>query len=138
MAWNIERSSKTVKKEILKFSAGLDAQESFVLRASGAPTLSSAVTGYEGQKGFLAGTILKKVNPGTDDRVTKFDGSGTIVGILADHVFLEGETTAYDKPINGFVHGCVFNKNAIIDYNTYSTDLKEDLYTCRFEDKATS
>ena len=138
MAWNIRKESKYVKKEILKFPAGLDAQESVVLRASGAPTIASATIGYADQKGYLAGTILKKVNPGTDDRVTKYDGSGEIVGILADNVFFDGQTTDYDEPINAFVHGCVFNKNAIIDYATYESDLKSDLYTCRFEDVNTA
>lgn len=133
MAWNVSRGSNTVKKEILKFPAGLDAQESVVLQASGAPTLASAVVGYADQKGYLAGTILKLVNPGVDNRVTKYNGSGTIVGILADNVFFDGETTAYDKPINAFVHGCVFDKDKIIDFVTHETNLKAALFTCRFD-----
>lgn len=138
MAWNVSRGSNTVKKEILKFPAGLDAQESVVLQASGAPEVASAIVGYEGQKGYLAGTILKKINPGTDDRVTEYDGSGTIVGILADNVFFDGDSTAYDKPINAFVHGCVFDKSKIINFVTYESDLGTALFTCRFEDKAGS
>lgn len=133
MAWNIRKESKYVKKEILKFPAGLDAQESVVVQASGAPEIASATIGYTGQKGYLAGTILKKINPGTDDRVTKYDGSGDIVGVLADNVFFDGETTDYDEPINMFVHGCVFNKDNIIDFATYESDLIAALYTCRFE-----
>jgi hypothetical protein len=138
MAWNIRKESKSVKKEILKFPAGLDAQESVVLSASGAPVVDSEVVGYEGQLGYLAGTILKKIDPGVNDKVTQYDGSGEIVGILADNVFFDGETPDYDEPINALVHSCVFNKNAIVDYETYESDLKNDLYTCRFEDVNTA
>ncbi len=132
MAFGASRSVKTVKKEVLKFPAGLDAIESVVLRASGVPELASAVTGVTGKIGLRAGTILKRISGDSQNRYEEYDGSGTIEGILGDNVEFYDNTSASDTPVDMLFHGCAFNYNKIIGYDDYETELKAALTTCVF------
>jgi hypothetical protein len=132
MPFGVSRYRKTADREILAYPAGLDAIKSVVVASSGAPSLASAVTGKVGNKGLLAGTILEAVPGDTQGRVRKWT-SGTIVGILGSNIFFEGEGDEYDSPAEAYFHGCVFNKDNIVDYSGASGDLATDLPTCRFE-----
>ncbi len=132
MPFGVSRYRKTADREILAYPAGLDAIKSVVVASSGAEELPSATTGKDVNKGLLAGTILEAVPGDTQGRVRKWT-SGTIVGILGSNVFFEGEGDAYDAPAEAYFHGCVFNKDRIVDYDDADSDLASDLPTCRFE-----
>lgn len=132
MPFGVSRYRKTADREILAYPAGLDAIKSVVVTSSAAEELSSGVTGKDGNKGLLAGTILEAVPGDSQGRVRKWT-SGTIVGILGSNVFFEGEGDAYDAPAEAYFHGCVFNKDNIVDYSGAASDLASDLPTCRFE-----
>lgn len=135
MAFGVSRTVKDIRKEILKFPAGLDAIKSVVLSGEEATELPSAVTGVEGQLGLLAGTILTKVAGDGQNRYKQYEAGGgeAIEGILGDNVLFHDATEAADKPIDMLFHGCVFDLNKIVDYATYDTDLADALFTCRFE-----
>lgn len=135
MAGPVSRTTKTVEKEILKFPAGLDAIESVVLSAgaSGVSELPSATVGYEGKLGLLAGTILKKITGDGQNRYARYDGSGTIAGVLGDNIYFYDATDASDRGADMLFHGVVFDKEKIIDYNAFAGDLATALFTCRFE-----
>ncbi len=135
MPYNVNRRASTVAKEILVFPAGLDSIQSIVLSASGVSALPSATVGYSGKLGLLAGTILVEVSGDSQRRYKKFTGTGTIAGILTDNVYFYDNTQ--EEPAAMFVHGCVFDKAKIIDYDTYSSQLATALPTCRFNEKVT-
>lgn len=134
MPFGVSRYRKTADREILAYPAGLDAIKSVVVASSGAEELPSATTGKDGNKGLLAGTILEAVPGDSQGRVQKWSDTGeTIVGVLGSNVFFEGEGDAYDAPAEAYFHGCVFNKDRIVDYSDAAADLASDLPTCRFE-----
>lgn len=136
MAFGASRTVKDVRKEILKFPAGLDAIESVVVTASGATALPSAVTGFEGQLGLRAGTILQKVSGDSQVRYEKYagGGAGDIEGILGDNIFFyNDDPEVSDKPADMLFHGCVFDSSKIVDYASYASDLATALPTCRFD-----
>ena len=132
MPFGAIRQRHTADREILAYPAGLDAIKSVVVASSGAATLPSATTGEVGVKGLLAGTILQEVSGDTQGRVQKWT-NGTIVGILGSSLFFEDEGDIYDAPAEAYFHGCVFNKDRIVDYSGAASDLATDLPTCRFE-----
>jgi hypothetical protein len=132
MPFNVSRSRHTTDREILAYPAGLDAIKSVVVASSGAETLPSATTGEVGVQGLLAGTALQVVDGDTQGRVEKYS-DGTIIGILGSNIFFEGEGDQYDSPAEAYFHGCVFNKDRIVDYGDIDSDLATDLPTCRFE-----
>jgi hypothetical protein len=132
MPFNISESRHTTDREILAYPAGLDAIKSVLVASSGAETLPSATTGEVGVKGLLAGTILQEVSGDSAGRVEKWT-NGTIVGILGSNLFFEGEGDQYDAPAEAYFHGCVFNKDRIVDFVSAESDLATDLPTCRFE-----
>ncbi len=129
MAFNVSREKKTVAKEILKFPAGLDAIESVVLKGSAVAALASAVTGIAGVSGLVAGTILKDTGDG-QHRYVEYTGTGTIAGILADNVEFQNDLD--DQPADMLFHGCVFDKDTIKNYSSYSATLATALPTCKF------
>jgi hypothetical protein len=132
MPFGVSRYRKTADREILLYPAGLDAIKSVVVTSSAAEELDADVTGKDGNKGLLAGTILEVVPGDEQGRVQKWT-DGTIVGILGSNVFFEGEGDAYDAPAEAYFHGCVFDKTKIVDYEDADSDLASDLPTCRFE-----
>lgn len=136
MPWNAQRFAKTVRKEILRFPAGLDAIESVVLKASGVAALASAETGRSGVLGLKAGTILTKVPSDSRNRYKEFTGAGgeAIEGVLGDNIYFIDNTNASDEGADMLFHSCVFNAAKIKNYNTHETALKAALYTCRFDE----
>lgn len=133
MPFGASRAVNTVRKEILKFPAGLDAIESVVLRASGVAELASAVTGIEGKIGLRAGTILTKISGDSQNRYQRYTGTGTIEGILGDNIFFYDNSADSDEPADMLFHNCVFDSSKIIDFASYESDLATDLPTCRFD-----
>lgn len=136
MAGPVSRTANTVEKEILKFPAGLDAIDSVVLSAaaSGVVELPSATVGYAGKLGLLAGTILKKISGDSQNRYARYDGTGTIAGILGDNIYFFDNTDNSDRAADMLNHGCVFNKNKIIDFGAYESDLRTAMPSCRFDE----
>ena len=135
MPFNVGRSVNSVSKEVLKFVSGLEQIESVVLAASEAEALPSAVTGVEGKLGLRAGTILVEVDGDDQRRATQYEGTGDIIGILTDNIYFYDDSDASDQPAAAFKHTAVFDKAKIIDFDDYETELKDELYTCRFEEK---
>lgn len=137
MPYNVSRSVNTVKKEVLKFPAGLDAIESVVLAASAAPELPSAVTGTTGVRGYRAGTVLKKAAGDSQNRYVAYGGAGTVAGILGDNIYFYDDTDASDEAADMLFHGCVFNVNKLVgddrDYEGNESAVQDALHTCRFE-----
>jgi hypothetical protein len=135
MGFNQTRSRNSVTKEILKFPAGLDAIKSIVVKASGLDELPSAVPGMAGVYGIEAGTPLKVISGDDQGRYEPFDGTGTVAGILGEHIFLDvaHDSPAQDAQVDLYFHGCVFDKRKIVGFDDYESDLRADLATCRFE-----
>jgi hypothetical protein len=139
MPWNVSRSVGTVEKEILKFPAGLDAIESVVLKADGAPTLSSALTGStQVVAGYRAGTVLQLVSGDSQNRYEVWDGNSpnTIEGILGDNVYFYDDTDASDEPADMLFHGVVFDTTKLGGadraYEGNESDVAGALPTCKF------
>lgn len=136
MPFGASRAVNSVKKEVLKFATGLEAIESVTLAASEADTLTSAVVGYEGKLGLLAGTILTKIPNDDLGRYKKFEDESNeeIAGILGDNIYFYTDGDESDEPADMLFHSCVFNKAKIIGFDDYETELRAALNTCRFED----
>lgn len=135
MPFNVSRAVNSVEKEVLKFATGLEAIESVVLRASGVEVLPSAVSGQEGRLMLRAGTVLKKISGDSQERYEEYTGTGDIAGILGDNVFFYDTSAASDQPADMLFHNCVFDKDKIVDFDDYETELRAALNTCRFEEK---
>lgn len=136
MAGPVSRTANTVEKEILKFPAGLDAIDSVVLSAaaSGVDELPSATVGYAGKLGLLAGTILKRIDGDDQKRYARYDGTGEVAGILGDNIYFVDDTDNSDKAADMLNHGCVFNKDKIIDFDAFESDVRDAMPSCRFDE----
>jgi hypothetical protein len=128
MPFNTVQRVNTVDKEILKFPAGLDAIKSIVVSASGLDELPSATVGRTGVYGLLAGTILKKIGGDPQGRYEEFTGSGTIEGILGEHIFVypDNVNDKSDAQVDMLFHGVVFDRTKIVDYATHAAALATD------------
>lgn len=125
-AWGVSRNwTESPALEILKFPAGLDAIASVVLDAS------AVSPDGDGNRKLVAGTLLTKNG---DDKYQAVSASAnSVAGVLAtDQMFASGDSTG-DQPAPMFFHGCVFRSDRIVDFNTYETQVRNDLPTCRFD-----
>lgn len=128
MPFNVQRSiSFGDQKEILKFPVGLHAVKSVVLEAN-----SFAVSTDGSRYVVPAGTILK-LSVTVTNQFVKYNGTGTIQGILAHDVDLAVQSTAGAEPVPMFYHGCVFATDAIVDFTQYASTLVTAMPTCKFE-----
>ncbi len=116
--------------EVLLFPAGLDAIKNVVVNAS-------VPLDADNRRRLIEGTLLKKapgVGPGGVQQYVRYNGTGTVEGILAlDVEFIDGSSNN-DTPRGMFYHGCVFRTSAIVDWSLYGTAAKNGMFTCRFED----
>jgi hypothetical protein len=128
----VKREASLDGIEILKFPVGLGAQRSVVLDGtdSGWPTVSPGAS----RTLIPEGTILKQsvTNP---DKHVKYNGSGTITGILGRTVDLVANATNGSIPANEYWFGCVFVTKAIQQFTNYASALVADLKFSTFEGK---
>lgn len=122
--------SRVGENEVLLFAAGLDAIKNVVVNAS-------VPADANGRRKLIAGTVLKKapgVGPDGVDQYVKYNGTGTVEGILAlDVEFIDGSSNN-DTPRGMFYHGCVFRISQIVDWSTSGDAARSALTTCKFED----
>lgn len=128
MPWNVSRTAQFYDKEVLKFPAGLDAIKSVVLNAN----FFSQTTDRDARTVVPAGTILK-LSATNNKTVVEYNGSGTVLGILARPVDLIAAATAANEPSPMFFHQCVFATSAIVGFTNYASAAVNTLSTCKFE-----
>lgn len=126
-AWGVTRSfQESPGLEVLKFPAGLDAIMSVVVDAS------TVTPDTDGNRKLVAGTLL--TGPNGDDKYEQVNATGdTVAGVLADDTMFASGDSSGDQPVAMFFHGCVFRSDRIVDFNTYETQARSDLPTCRFD-----
>jgi hypothetical protein len=116
------------KPEIVSYPLETTVIDSVVLSATG---VSEAASGsvYAGRRYLVQGTILEAVGDGT---YKKYDGTGTIAGILFDTVEFADGSTASNEPVAMLRRNVSFNSANIVDFATHEADLIADLSTCEF------
>ena len=116
------------KPEIVSHPLETTVIDSVVLLATG---VSEAASGsvYAGRRYLVQGTILEAVGDGT---YKKYDGTGTIAGILFDTVEFADGSTASNEPVAMLRRNVSFNSANIVDFATHEADLIADLSTCEF------
>jgi hypothetical protein len=131
MPFNISRSAQFFDKEVLKYGVGLDGVpvKSVVLDAT--DVASWPILG-DTRNVAPAGTILKLSSTNTSQYI-KYQGTGTIAGVLARPVDLLAQVTAADEPAPMFFHNVVFATRAIVGFTQYASALVSTLTTCKFE-----
>ena len=124
MPFNVTRTSQFYDKEILKYpQAGLLAR-SVVLDAN-----AFALTTTPDQRTVVpAGTVLK-FSATYARRYVKYDGTGTIQGVLTRAVDLVAQATAGSEPAAMFFKDAVFATSAIVDFTLYASALVSTLGT---------
>lgn len=125
-AWGVTRSfQESPGLEVLKFPAGLDAIMSVVVDAS------TVTPDTDGNRKLNAGTLL--TGPNGDDKYEQYAGTGDVAGVLADDTMFASGDSKGDQPVAMFFHGCVFRSDRVVDFNTYETQARAGLPTCRFD-----
>ena len=131
MPFNISRSANFPDKEVLKYGVSLDGVpvKSAVLDASDVGTL---VWDANVRNIVPAGTILKQsaTNP---NMVVKYNGTGTIYGILAHSTDIAAQATNASEPVPVYYHNAIFATKAIVGFTQYASALGNTLLTCKFE-----
>lgn len=116
------------KPEILSYPLETTVIDSVVVVSSG---ISEAASGspYAGRRYMVQGTILEAIGNGT---YKKYDGTGTIAGILFDTVEFADGTSASHEPVAMLRRNVSFKSANIVDFATHEADLIADLSTCEF------
>lgn len=126
-------STSVGEPEPLLFAAGLDAIKNVVLDASSIPPNAD----FGGRRLIRAGTFLKKhptrLGPDGKPKYVRFDGTGSIEGVLALDAEVLAGPGAQDTARGMFYHGCVFRAQNILDYSTHGAAAASTLNTCKFE-----
>lgn len=131
MPFNVSRSANFADIEVLKYGVSLDGVpvKSAVIDATDVATINWAET----KRNIVpAGTILKlsTTNP---NQVVKYNGTGSIYGILAHSTDFLANATAGQEAVPVFFHNCIFATKSIVDYTVYASALGSTLNTCKFE-----
>jgi len=127
MPFNIEQSAEWTDKEILKFPVGINAIKSVVLDAT------DSGFGYSSTPGAVrvvvpAGTILAlSATNSTHKLYVKYNGTGTIAGILGRPIDMLTNATASREPAPMYFKDCVFSTLAIVGFTQYASALVADL-----------
>lgn len=129
MPYNAENSASKRSKTVLRFAQIGAPRLSVVLDANDATRFPAPTDGTR----FIvpAGTILK--NSTVSGKVTKYNGSGTIIGILIEPVDLLANTTGSYEPAGAFFSNVVFATEAIVDFTVYASALVNDLRFAQFK-----
>lgn len=127
MPQNYSRGTIWTEVEVLKYPAGLDAIKSIVVDATNVPVTDLSVRNV-----LPAGTImmLSVTNSG---QYVKYDGTGTIAGILRRPVDIVAQVTEGDAAAALYFHAAVFATRYIVGFTQYASALVNDLKNCRFE-----
>lgn len=116
------------KPEIVSYPLETTVIDSVVLSAEGVSEAASG-TVYAGRRYLVQGTILEAIGDGT---YKKYDGTGTIAGILFDTVEFADGSEASNEPVAMLRRNVSFNSANIVDFATHEADLIADLSTCEF------
>ena len=127
---NYTRTASWTEVEVLKYPSGLEAIKSIVIDAT---DFGSLVT-TDGTRSYVpAGTILK-LSATNAGQYVKYNGSGTIKGLLRRPFDLLAAITQGDGAAAMYYHNCVFATTAIVGFTQYASALVADLGTHnRFE-----
>lgn len=130
MPFNVSQSASFVEKEVLKYKSGLEVIKSVVLDAN--DTGFAMPNDRTVRNVVPAGTILRKgaTNP---KQYIKYNGTGTIEGILLHSVEILANSTAGVEPVPMIWFNAVFATPAIVDFTTYASALVSALPSCTFE-----
>lgn len=130
MPYNYSKSANWTEVEVLKYPSGLEAIKSVVIDATDF-TADISTTG--GRSYIPAGTILK-LSATNSGQYVRYNGSGTIQGILRRPFDLLAAATSNDGAAAMLFHNCVFATTAIVSFTQYASALVADLGTHnRFE-----
>lgn len=116
------------KPEIVSYPLDTSVIDSVVVTADGVSEAASG-TPYAGRRFLVQGTILEDKGDGT---YKKYDGSGTIAGILFDTVEFADGTSASNEPVAMLRRNVSFNSENIVDFETHESALVAALDTCEF------
>lgn len=125
MPFNISQSAEWTDKEILKFPVGIHAIKSIVLDAT------DSGFGYSSSPGATrvvvpAGTILR-VSATNANLYVRYQGSGTIAGILGRPIDMLTNATMSREPAPMYFKDCVFSTLGIANFTQYASALVADL-----------
>jgi hypothetical protein len=129
MPYNVSKSASKASKTVLRFAQIGAPRLNVVLDANDATAFPAPTDGSR----FIvpAGTILK--NSTVSGKVTKYNGSGTIIGILIEPVDLVANSTGSYEPAGAFWSQVVFATEKIVDFTSYISALVNDLRFAQFK-----
>lgn len=116
------------KPEIVSYPLETTVIDSVVVVSDGISEAASG-TPYAGRRYMVQGTVLEAKVDGT---YKKYDGTGTIAGILFDTVEFADGTSASNEPVAMLRRNVSFNSANIVDFATHQSNLARDLTTCEF------
>lgn len=127
MPFNVSQSAEWTDKEILKFPVGINAIKSVVLDATDSG-FGLASTPPATRVVVPAGTILALSATNASAKLyVKYNGTGTIAGILGRPVDMLTNATASREPAPMYFKDCVFATLAIVGFTQYASALVADL-----------
>lgn len=131
MPFNVRRSAQFYDIEVLKYGVSNDGTpvRHGVLDAT---DVASWPIDESERNVVPAGTILKLSTTNPTQHV-KYNGSGSIVGILGHSTDLLAQATAGDEPVPIYYHLAVFATRSIVGFTQYASALISTLNTCKFE-----
>lgn len=116
------------KPEIVSYPIDTSVIDSVVVVSDGV-TAAASGSPYAGRRYLVQGTILEDKGDGT---YKKYDGSGTIAGILFDTVEFADGTSASNEPVAMLRRNVSFNSANIVDFDTHEAAVTAALDTCEF------
>lgn len=116
------------KPEIVSYPIDTSVIDSVVVVSDGV-TAAASGSPYAGRRYLVQGTILEAKGDGT---YKKFDGTGTIAGILFDTVEFADGTSASNEPVAMLRRNVSFKSANIVDFATHEAALEAALSTCEF------
>lgn len=116
------------KPEIVSYPIDTTVIDSVVVVSDGV-TAAASGSPYAGRRYLVQGTILEAKGDGT---YKKFDGTGTIAGILFDTVEFADDTSASNEPVAMLRRNVSFKSANIVDFATHEAALEAALSTCEF------
>jgi hypothetical protein len=125
MPFGVSQSAEWTDLEILKFPVGIHAIKSVVLDATDSGFGYSATAGAT-RVVVPAGTILK-LSATNANLYVKYNGTGTIVGILGRPIDMLTNATASREPAPMYFKDCVFSTLGIANFTQYASALVADL-----------
>jgi hypothetical protein len=128
MGYNVSRSAQFFDKEVLKYPQLDLLARSVVLDGNAFAPPADPNT----RNVVPAGTILKFSATYTK-RYVKYDGAGTLQGILARPIDIIAQSTAGSEPAPMFFFDAVFATTQIVDFTLYASALVSTLNHCKFE-----